>query len=374
MTTTTTDRPAPSRTLWQRLARSLTQHDSFGAYFEPLIQLALPMWSTNGYRTKVLEVRTELPDVYSLVLKPGRGWGGFHAGQFVQIVAEQNGVLCSRYFSISSSPDHYARTGLIELTIRVQDKGRITPWLRHHFADGGWVRISAAQGDFVLPQSDEPVLLLAGGSGITPFRSMLNQLRAQNDNRDVQLLYFARDARHFLFQDEFNRLQLDNPQLNITLLDNEQHGLISAELLQQYCPDFARRQILICGPAPMIALSRNILTDLQVPQQNIGFEYFGAAPIDQPRSSSDAALVAFRQSGINVDIAAGESARSLLEVAENAGLKPVSGCRVGVCHQCICQKQSGVVYNTRTGQYSDTGAGEIQLCISVAASDLVLDL
>ena len=64
----------------------------------------------------------------------------------------------------------------------------------------------------------------------------------------------------------------------------------------------------------MIALSRNILTDLQVPQQNIGFEYFGAAPIDQPRSSSDAALVAFRQSGINVDIAAGESARSLLEV------------------------------------------------------------
>src|SRR5690606_31583374 len=154
MTTTTIDRPAQSRTLWQPLARSLTQHDSFGAYFEPLIQLALPMWSTNGYRTRVLEVRSELADVYSLVLKPGRGWGGFYAGQFVQIVAEQNGVLCSRYFSISSSPDHYARTGLIELTIRVQDKGRITPWLRQQFANGGWLRISAAQGDFVLPQGN----------------------------------------------------------------------------------------------------------------------------------------------------------------------------------------------------------------------------
>ena len=365
----------PSRysLLWRSLSQSLTQHDSFGAYFEPLIQWVLPMWSTQGYRTRVVRVRSELPDVYTLVLKPARSWRGFQAGQYVQITAEKDGVLSSRMFSISSSPDDFARTGLIELTIRVQEKGRITPWLREHFADGGFVRISAAQGEFVLPATREPLLLLAGGSGITPFRSMLNQLRADAENRDVQLLYFARDSRHFLFTEEFDRLQLELPNLTITRLDNEQHGLVSEALLRQYCPDVARRQVYICGPSPMIALSRSVLQGMDIATGQIHFEYFGAAPVDYPRAAADSALVSFRRAGIATEVG-GQQARTLLDVAEQAGLKPVSGCRVGVCHQCICQKQSGVVYNTLTGQYSDTGAGEIQLCVSVAASDLVLDL
>ena len=84
-------------------------------------------------------------------------------------------------------------------------------------------------------------------------------------------------------------------------------------------------------------------------------------------------LVAFKRSAINADVAA-QPAQTLLDVAEQAGLKPVSGCRIGVCHQCICKKESGVVFNTKTGTYSDTGSEDIQLCISVAASDLILDL
>ncbi len=364
---------ATRHSLWRSFAQSLTQHDSFGAYFEPLVQWFLPMWSTEGHRTRVLQVRDELADVYTLVLRPSAGWGGFRAGQYVQITAEQDGVLCSRMFSISSSPEYFARTGLIELTIRVQDKGRITPWLRQHFAQGGLVRLSAAQGEFVLPEGRAPLLFLAGGSGITPFRSMLNQLRSLNDVPDVQLLYFARDDQHFLFSEEFDRLQLDLPGLTITRLNNEQHGLVSAELIRQYCPDVASRQVYICGPSPMIALSRSLLQGMDIPAAQIHFEYFGAAPIDYPRAAADSALVSFRRAGIATEVA-GSPARSLLDVAEQSGLKPVSGCRVGVCHQCICQKQSGVVFNTLTGQYSDTGAGEIQLCVSVAASDLVLDL
>jgi stearoyl-CoA 9-desaturase NADPH oxidoreductase len=355
------------------LASSLTQHDHFSAYFEPLIQLFLPHWSTAGWRARVLEVRTELEDVYSLVLRPAKGWAGFQAGQYVEISAEQDGRRVSRIFSISSSPAYFARTGLIELTIRVQDQGRITPWLRQHFAGGGLVTLSAAQGDFIASQSAAPLLLIAGGSGITPFRSLLQQLQREGSARPVQLLYFARHAQHFLFREEFDRLLLDMPQFSLTLLNNEDHGFISAEHIREYCPDFSVRDIMICGPTPMIQAARAVLAELDVDPAQIRFEYFGAAPIDMQRANASDTLVAFKRSAINADVAA-EPAQTLLDVAEQAGLKPVSGCRIGVCHQCICKKESGVVFNTKTGTYSDTGSEDIQLCISVAASDLILDL
>ena len=69
-----------------------------------------------------------------------------------------------------------------------------------------------------------------------------------------------------------------------------------------------------------------------------------------------------------------QASHSLLELAEQNGLKPLAGCRVGVCHQCKCTKKSGVVLNTLTGQYSDTGREDIQLCVSVPVNDVVLDV
>ncbi|MCD8524074.1 MAG: ferredoxin reductase [Saccharospirillaceae bacterium] len=355
------------------LASSLTQHDHFTAYFEPLVQLFLPGWTTSGWRARVLEVRTELEDVYSLVLRPVKGWAGFQAGQYVEISVEQDGRRVSRIFSISSSPAYFAQTGLIELTIRVQDKGRITPWLRQHLAAGGLVNLSAAQGDFVLTHDTQPLLFIAGGSGITPFRSMLQNLLSGESERPVHLLYYARHAQHFLFREEFDRLQLAMPYFSLTLLNNEEHGFIRAEHIRQYCSDYALRETMICGPTPMIQAARTALSELNVDPAQIRFEYFGAAPIDRPRADATDTLVAFRRSAITADVAA-QPAQTLLEVAEQAGLRPVSGCRIGVCHQCICKKESGVVFNTKTGAYSDTGSEEIQLCISVAASDLILDL
>jgi ferredoxin len=73
-------------------------------------------------------------------------------------------------------------------------------------------------------------------------------------------------------------------------------------------------------------------------------------------------------------VSAKDKTSTLLEQAEGLGITPLSGCRIGVCHQCICKKKSGIVFNTRTQEYSDTGSEEIQLCISVAQGDVILDL
>ena len=66
--------------------------------------------------------------------------------------------------------------------------------------------------------------------------------------------------------------------------------------------------------------------------------------------------------------------KTLLELAEEEGLTPVSGCRQGICHQCICKKKQGRVYNTKTQEYSDSGPEEIQLCLSVPVGTVELEL
>lgn len=362
--------------LTQKLVENLALTDSIKAYFEPFLQLAWPMWRADAFRAKVIEVRPELAGVYTLVLKPSKRWQSFKAGQHIEIVVEHQGARVNRFFSISSSPAYYEQTGLIELSIRIQDKGRITPWLagyktNNRFND--YLSISAAQGDFTLFTNNQPQLWIAGGSGITPFRSMLQQLKHKSLKQDVHLLYYVQAADQILFKKEL----LENAQslgsVKVTFLNDQEHGYLSKQHLQANCEDIQNRQIFICGPKPMIALARNYVNELGVCEDQVHFEYFGAAPIDLPRNFASSSVVTFSRSTVTAEVN-NEQPRSLLEVAEESGLRPVSGCRMGVCHQCVCQKSSGRVLNTLTGAYSDSGAGEIQLCISVACDDVILEL
>ena len=68
------------------------------------------------------------------------------------------------------------------------------------------------------------------------------------------------------------------------------------------------------------------------------------------------------------------SGRSLLEQAEEAGLSPEFGCRMGICHTCTCRKTAGTVRNLVTGEVSSAEDEEIQICVSAPVGDVVLDL
>lgn len=370
---------------WAWFSQALTQHSSFSAYLQPLTQVLVPQWSTDAYRAQVVKIRDEMADMYTLVLRPKTGmidrqWPLFDAGQYIELMVEKDGARTLRCFSISSSPAYYDQTGLIELSIRVQEKGRITPWIREQLEVGSLVNLSEAQGDFVLPKNgvSEKFLFIAGGSGITPFRSMLQQQAMDKDNLnlsssglDIHLLYYSRDNRHIVFQEEIEQLEKDFPNIAVTFIDSAASGFICSDHLQKYCNDFSQRSAFICGPSPMIQQARNVLSELGVAKDKINFEFFGVAPIEI--ENSEQGIVHF-QTSEKIAISEKNKTQTLLEQAEEQGLTPVSGCRIGVCHQCICKKKSGVVFNTRTKEYSDTGSEEIQLCISVAQGDVVLDL
>jgi len=353
--------------------RALTNHHSFKDFIEPVIQIAQPNWQASDFNAQVIDKRIESKLVYSLVLKPSKRWKQHIAGQHIHIQLEINGTRYQRTFSISSSPRHYQQTKQIELTIRKQDHGKVTQWMDRHLTAGSSVRISSAHGAFTLPVHKKPLLLIAGGSGITPFRSFLQQLSVDDTQRDVNLLYYNQSTAP-LFAREWQHLKHVCPQLKIILIDTDVSGLITAKQLKQLCPDFPQRETYLCGPYGLITTSRDLLIEHGASKQTIHHELFGPIPtsctpaLSQKTQSS---MVTFTQSNKRIK---SDSQQSLLTLAESAELNPPSGCRMGVCHQCKCSKKQGVVYNTLTETYSDTGREDIQLCVSIAVSDVTLDL
>ncbi|MCF6317770.1 MAG: FAD-binding oxidoreductase [Proteobacteria bacterium] len=363
------------KNIYRWLSMALVNNSSLKGFFEPLIQWLLSGWSATGYRAKVIEVREEKTDVYSLVLKVSKRWKGFMAGQHIEISFQQEGARISRIFSISSPPHLYHRQRLIELTIKKQSQGRITPWLPKALKLGEFVNISAAKGKFVINNASKPLLLIAGGSGITPFRSMIAQQeyeQVQNhQSNNIQLIYYGNKA-DFLFADEFNSLKKNNKNLSVTFVQSNVSGRICLDHLQQYCADFNHRDVYICGPGNMIRATEQLLLDNKVHSENIHFEYFGPAPIKKLDIKTDG-IVQFSQSLKNF-VTLPDMPKTLLEIAESLNMKPTTGCRMGICHQCICEKKQGVVYNTLTKAFSDTGNEEIQLCVSLPVGDVKINL
>ena len=78
-----------------------------------------------------------------------------------------------------------------------------------------------------------------------------------------------------------------------------------------------------------------------------------------------------RASGRSLDLPRG---RSLLAALEEAGLTPASGCRMGICHTCVCPKLGGTSRNLQSGELQAEPEQALRLCVSAPASDLVLDL
>ncbi|MFT6029589.1 MAG: ferredoxin-NADP reductase [Oleiphilaceae bacterium] len=359
------------------LARSLTNKESFSAYFESVVQLFKPEWRYQKIAAKVISSKAENKNIYTLTLKPGNNWSGFQAGQYILLSTEINGRMLTRPFSISSAPRDFQETGFIEVTIRVQDNGSVTPWLRDNLKKRDYVYLSEAMGEFCLGSAHHQKVFIAGGSGITPIRSMLNDYRDSDWLKDAHLFFYLRNQDELFFKKDLERLQQKG--MNVHLMFADEIGFFSIEQLTSELGsnNLDATDYYICGPGQMIELCTSSIESAGVNSSNIHFEYFGKAPIKIDINTSDDnefIQVDYLNSRKQVKFTCGTVRKTLLELAEEEGLKPVSGCRMGICHQCICKKKQGRVFNTKTQEYSDSGAEEIQLCISIPVGAVELEL
>ena len=352
-----------------RLTRRLLRSSTLAALTSPhgvdrYLELVNPLWAAHEVRARVVDVRPETPDVATLTLQPTSTWAGFRAGQHVQLGIEVDGARrTTRCFSVSSAESGPGEP--FTLTVRADPAGVVS---RHLVADGlgAVVHLSQAEGDFTLPDPlPERVLLVSGGSGITPVMAMLRTLRAQGYGGHVTFLHYARTPQQQIFASELAEVAASDDRVDVHLVHTGAGGeRFTAEALARLVPDHREVDTWACGPAGLVAA----VQDAYAGSDRLRVEYFKTplAPVDEHPEGT----VSFTRSGAS----AANDGSPLLDQAEAAGLAPAYGCRMGICFSCTARKSEGTVRNVVTGAESSLPDEDIQVCVSAPVGDCAIDL
>ncbi len=306
----------------------------------------------------VLAVVDETPDIRTFRIKRPEGFT-YQAGQFVPVRVKIDGQDHVRCYSISSAPE---ATGYIEISVKRQ--GVVSNALHAMVRPGSSLVIRQPAGAFTYPSTDDrPLILIAGGVGITPLVSMLRHGSMAEPGRPITLLYSARDAADLAFGDELRSLARRHPQIRVVMtttrgqLPGLRHGRIDGPLIAAALPELASSIVLMCGPQAMIDELRATFAGMGLAESQIRSEYFEAAvaastKLRQERdagSASDATAATAAAAGIVVQFtrsnrksdACGRA--TLLEIADRDGVEIPSVCRAGVCGTCRTRVVSGDV-------------------------------
>lgn len=324
-----------------------------------------PSWSLVERRARVVEVIDETADTRTFVLDPGRRWPGHRAGQHVPITVEIDGVRTRRCYSISSGA---STRGARRIAITVQRTGRVSSWLHAHAGPGTVLGFGRPAGEFVLPGAAPRLLLVAGGSGITPIMAMLRELERRAALHDVVLIHCARSARDTIFGRELAILASQEPGLRLVAHHTGERGRLDPPALRALVPDLADRELYVCGPPGLFDVVSEAAAGAGVTHR-VHHERF-VAPSPAPASAAPV-VVTLARAGRDVTVA---GPGPLLAQLERAGERPAHGCRIGICNTCRCRKLRGTVEDLVTGAISSEPDQDIRPCVSIARSDLELAL
>jgi stearoyl-CoA 9-desaturase NADPH oxidoreductase len=145
-------------------------------------------------------------------------------------------------------------------------------------------------------------------------------------------------------------------------------GHLSREHLRAVAPDASSTEAYVCGPPGLMESTRRIWAE-DGNEDLLHVESF-LPPSLAIASDNAEGIVSFARSRERTP----NNGRPLLEQAEQAGLGPQFGCRMGICHTCTCRKTAGTVRNLVSGEVSSADEEDIQICVSVPVGDVELGL
>ncbi|HST42525.1 MAG TPA: ferredoxin reductase [Conexibacter sp.] len=363
------------RLLASPLAQALTTPHGVDRY----VELVKPVFSLRDVRAEIVAVRRATPGSVTLELRPNENWQGFRAGQHVRLSIEIDGVRHTRPYSPAGS-EHDPR--LVELTAHAQPDGRVSPHLRTRLVPGDVVGLSQAEGDFALPAArPRELLLISGGSGITPVMAMLRTLCDEGHDGPIAFLHYAPSERHVAYASELRALADAHPNVRLLrgytrvggLGGGELSGRFGREHVDAARVDLAAAETYVCGPTALVESVHALWADDGLEERLHVERFVAPAPLLVPDDADDATATGtlrFARSGVEVTGRGG----TLLDQAEAAGLSPQNGCRMGICHTCSCRKLEGAVRDIRTGEISTAPDQQIQICVTAPVGDVTIDI
>jgi ferredoxin-NADP reductase len=229
----------------------------------------------------VTELIDETPRVRSIVLDLP-DWAGHRAGQHVDVrLTAEDGYQAQRSYSIASAPEDDS----LVLTVERLDDGEVSPYLADELRPGDELELRGPIGGYFVWEegSGGPLLLLAGGSGIVPFRSILRHRASAGSSVPVRLLYSSRALDEVIYREELAGLAAGaEVDVRFTLTREWPEGWtgfrrrIDEELLREvaWSPE-ERPLVYICGPTAFVETAASGLVGLGHEPPRIKTERFG---------------------------------------------------------------------------------------------------
>jgi stearoyl-CoA 9-desaturase NADPH oxidoreductase len=341
------------------------------------LELVHPMLTVRELRAVVTDADRSCADSVTLTLRPTRQWRGFRAGQFVQVAVDVDGVRYTRCYSPSCS--QYRSDGRIELTVKAHAQGVVSQYLDAAARPGLVIGLSQADGSFRLPQPrPAQVLLISGGSGITPVLSMLRTLLDENHPGEIVFVHYARAEADVAQLAQLRAVADVHPNVRLVLAftrsrsGGDLYGHFDETHLAEVAPWYADAQTFLCGPPALMSAIREHYAAKGI-EDSLHTEEFTVAGTAGAGGAAGEAGDATGEVRFG-DTVVENSGATLLEQAEAAGLSPEYGCRMGICFTCTKVKTSGCTRNVRTGELHRDPDTEVQLCISAPVGDVAIEL
>lgn len=357
----------------------------------------LESWSTRKTELTCVNVVQETHDVKTFQFKANDAClFHFKPGQFIGIQLEIEGEKHNRSYTIASSP---TRPHLLELTIKLEPAGVVSPWLHQNIHKGSTLEVRGPAGRFnCLDIESDKVLLISAGSGITPTMSMARFWCDQATNKNVQFLNWARSTQDIIFRRELALLDHQYHNFAVEIICTQpglsenwlgRRGRVNKNLLLDLSPDILERTIFCCGPDGFMAQVKQCLQDLGFDMQNYHDETFDPGGKKKAKLAAERAAqeqqvsaanenpgpfnLTFKKTGKTVVV---EKSENLLERIEAEGIAIESACRAGNCGCCQVKKLSGEISTVNNiGLHQERAdEGYILTCTTHLESDVELDL
>ncbi len=312
----------------------------------------------------------------------------FRAGQYLSVEVQlESGLIISRPFSISNSPEEARRGNSYLIAVKNGKDSFIPGVMAKSWEKGTALRVSDPWGQFYHhPLSDtDHLVFIAGGSGITPFRSMARDILSKHESIRIVLIQGAAVSEELLFSDFFLTLEKNNPErfkwipvLSETseTADRVKHsvrsGFIDSNILAE-AMESRESTLYICGPQAMHSHIEKELMKSGLKPKRIRREDYGVPGMPAGR---DPVQITVKMAG-STRIISADKDETVLVALERSGLNPPSRCRTGSCGWCRGSLLEGKIRYDKEPEglrSADRSAGYFHPCAAKPESNLVVDI
>jgi len=221
-------------------------------------------------KLELIAKKVETVDVTSFIFKPlaPLTW---QAGQFLHYVLHHEPTDdrgSDRWFTVAAAPfeEH------VMITTRLtSEKGSSFKTKLSSLPIGKKIEVSDVDGDFTIDDPNKEYVFIAGGIGVTPFRSILKQLEHEKKPINVTLLYANRD-QSIVYKEELEAIAKNNPHFNIHYIFSPEH--IDEQKIKEYVPDVQKPFFYISGPEPLVDSLGNMLKAMGIQEDHIKQDWF----------------------------------------------------------------------------------------------------